>query len=347
MVNTPNVPIHRLKFSELKNKILHIGLYGLPGMGKTRFARLLAHYLIQCLRIWRVCVFVGNKDAAAEWECVVPPLQIFFIETQMHLLDNIYNHASEIVSEARKKFETEHPGEEFFIPTHLQHLIIFDDTGHFDEFLKNKMVKKIATQSRHAGINSFWNLQDINQLPPKAKKMHTHLALFHNTEHDHIERIYKSYSGKLMSKARFESYYTQVAFEKNRLLWINSSNDCATTVESRYRFFENKYANPTKRPYNPILENHSRRHYLSEERRAQVEKICHMVKDRQNEADSNDKTSLFNDEYEDDNDSGDDDYSGINLNKCNPKDIASIIGTRRHQKALTNTRNHVNVNFIE
>jgi hypothetical protein len=326
------IQIQEMDFNMIRGSA-HIGLYGDPGMGKTRMAKRIAKFLIEVRKVQRVVVVVGNPDTASEWYHIVPELNVYSCKNPEHIsqLDDIFEYSAHQVAKLREEHQESRVDTPFMVPKKYQYLAIFDDTGGDSDFMKTPTVYKFATESRHGAFTTIWNLQYISMLPKKARTLHTHLGIFNTVSHTQIDYIYKEYTGKKIDKRKFEKLLGRLTPKPNHLMWIDKSPETPRTFSNMFRYFVNEDMSVISACVDR-LEDFNRSHYLSDSTRTKIDDILSTANEWRQKMDGDDTRSSWSWQSQ----------MTETLDRMDPRMLAKVVGARtpHDEFAVTFLKNH-------
>jgi hypothetical protein len=330
--NEKPIQIQEMDFNMIRGSA-HIGLYGDPGMGKTRMAKRLAKFFIEVRKVQRVIVVVGNPDTASEWYDIVPALNVYSCKNPEHVaqLDDIFEYSAHQVAKLREEHQERRDGTPFMVPQKYQYLAIFDDTGGDKDFMNSPAVGKFATESRHGAFTTIWNLQYISMLPKKARTLHTHLGIFNTVSHTQIDYIYKEYTGKKIERKKFEKLLGRLTPKPNHLMWIDKSPETPRTFSNMFRYFVNDDM-PVISSCVDRLEDFNRRNYMSESTRLKIDDVLHTANEWRHKVDADDDRASWSWQSQ----------MTETLDRMDPRMLAKVVGARtpHDEFAVTFLKNH-------
>jgi hypothetical protein len=234
------VHIHEMDMNTIGSSA-HIGLYGDPGMGKTRMAKRLTRFFTESRKVTCVFVVVGDPETASESSERSEWVR------ELHAGSHVYQVFNSEQPEAVARLDA--------LNDHalLGALVIFDDPG--DDFMRSQSVLRFAVHDGGA-FSTIWCMQHVYMMPKRARMMHTHVGIFHTGSDTMLDHIYEYAlcvdASVRLSNAQFNKLFRMLTRAPNHLMWIDKSRKAL-------EYFVNDAAHELVRTENIKYDQHVKR----------------------------------------------------------------------------------------
>lgn len=237
-----------------------IAIFGRRRTGKTQFAMFLTMYL--AMNIPRIVCMCGNKDNMVEWQKVLHPLYIH--ERSLDYLANLRAYQEIRVSKSRNQWiEDGHDVDDFVVPRHLRVLLIIDDCGNDRSFMHSPVMRDIASNGRHYGMDILILAQYLNQLASQNRDQLDYVGVLQTPNSKNIEKIYNEYVSEFICPKKTWNYLLGACtHQRGSMCWIDNANPANTTLQSRVFYKHMPWPMKWKQVGNRRIRRYGRRHYI-------------------------------------------------------------------------------------
>lgn len=187
-------------------------VFGTRGRGKTTLTRIFTQLMPWSFTAQFV-FFVGTEQVKEYWTAVSHPFYVRDPEPKAF---------EELLQIQREKVQICKLYNIPF-PPEWELVIVVDDCGSFPWFLRNDVLKVIASNGRNEHITFVALIQEWTQLEPTSRKNATTFIGMRTEQFDTVKDIHKNYASS-MNKDRFRTVYS-LATNSNKALCINCGAD--------------------------------------------------------------------------------------------------------------------------
>lgn len=237
-----------------------IAIFGRRRTGKTQFAMYLTMYL--AMNIPRIVCVCGNKDNMVEWQKVLHPLYIH--ERSLDYLINLRAYQEPKVSRSRNQWIKDgNDVDDFVVPRHLRVLLIIDDCGNDRSFMHSPVMRDIASNGRHYGMDILILAQYLNQLASQNRDQLDYVGVLQTPNSRNIEKIYNEYVSEFICPKKTWNYLLGACTnQRGSMCWIDNANPANTTLQSRVFYKHMPWPMKWKLVGNRRIRRYGRRHYI-------------------------------------------------------------------------------------